>query len=528
MGVSLKTLAECLELSLAPPAGRGGLANGETPEDVIITNISEDSRDIESSWLFVAIKGEHLDGKDFIEDALAKGSKAVMLEGWSPKGDYFTLIAPEGSDLRLLATKAARIIYGYPDESLITLGITGTNGKSTTASLMESVLKALNLTPGLIGTVDYHLGDKHFPAPNTTPEGPLLFRTIYEMKELGAKSLVMEVSSHGLAQDRVHGILFDYALFTNLSRDHLDFHKDFEDYFQAKLLLFQRHLKNGGVRAAINQDDPYGEKILAILGERALGYGFQKGELRGRILEEGREGLVLEINHHGSKLNLRSKLLGSFNAENLLSAFALSSLMVGNPEEGLPLKDLTCVIKALEASTGAPGRLSRVSPEGRFLALVDYAHSPAALEKAINASQKLVAPGGRLILIFGCGGDRDRGKRPLMGKAASIADIPILTSDNPRTEDPLQIMADAEPGLMDGGLKHGDIDQILSTSTQGLYLMEPDRKKAIEMGVRILNESDVLLICGKGHEDYQIIGRKKFPFDDSVVALKALKELGKA
>jgi UDP-N-acetylmuramoyl-L-alanyl-D-glutamate--2,6-diaminopimelate ligase len=352
------------------------------------------------------------------------------------------------------------------------------------------------------------------------------------MLDLGAKSIVMEISSHALALNRVKSLMCDFALFTNLSRDHLDFHNSFEDYFEAKLKLFTDHLKDSNFpRAAVNLDDPFGEKIKERLGSKALSYGFTKGEVLGRVLREDRAGILLEISFAGVKATIDSKLLGSFNAENILGAFALSLLITDSYKEGVLLSKLNTIILALSENRGAMGRMERVGNSERYLALVDYAHSPKALEAVIKASRKLVKGSGRLIVVFGCGGDRDRGKRPEMAEAATYSDIPILTSDNPRTEDPYQIMEDAEKGLSSNGLILGDLNTIkrgdTGESKGRIYLKELDRRKAIFMGASLLEEDDVLLICGKGHEDYQIIGREKFPFSDSLEAKKALDTLGK-
>jgi UDP-N-acetylmuramoyl-L-alanyl-D-glutamate--2,6-diaminopimelate ligase len=374
-----------------------------------------------------------------------------------------------------------------------------------------------------MGTTGYRWGDVRRPAPNTTPEGPLFWVTLKDMANGGADSCVMEVSSHALALGRTEGLRCAYALFTNLSRDHLDFHPDMEGYFQAKRLLFTERLKGGGPgpRAAVNADDPYGARLKGELGEGALSFGFQSGEIRGKVLSESREGVSVSVMGPQWETEVRSKLLGGFNAENLLASLALLSLTGAGVQEAARL---------LGGAPGAPGRLERAGPpESRYLALVDYAHSPGALTAVVAAAKRLTGSGGRLIVVFGCGGDRDRGKRPLMGAAAAGADLPILTSDNPRTEDPEAIMLDAEPGLAGAGLKRAG-PKSLGESEEGLkgvYFKEADRRRAIELGCRLLRPQDALLIAGKGHEDYQIIGRAKHPFDDRAEAEKALAALGK-
>ncbi|MDR2340011.1 MAG: UDP-N-acetylmuramoyl-L-alanyl-D-glutamate--2,6-diaminopimelate ligase [Deltaproteobacteria bacterium] len=523
--------------ALAPDGGQGGFAalalagrlglTAMAPEgfpDPILGGVTEDSREAGPGMLFAALPGTNADGRDFVLDAVGQGSPAAMFQEPDIPGDYVRILRKDGQDGRFLAAEAARLVYGEPEKRLETFAITGTNGKSTTAYLMEEALSALGRSPGVMGTVDYHWPGGVADAPNTTPEGPLLFRALDRMQRDGADAVVMEVSSHALRLNRLGRLRFDRALFTNLSRDHLDFHQGLEDYFQAKLSLFTAHLrererKEPGPRVASNADCPHGARVLAALGNRAVGYGFQRGEVRGRLLSEGRAGLELEITRKGKTHRISSSLLGAFNAMNLLAAFAFACLVADDPE---------LVAHALGGAKGAPGRLSRVGSDPDHIALVDYAHSPGALEAVIDAAGRLLGDKGRLIAIFGCGGDRDKGKRPAMGMAAAIADIPILTSDNPRTEDPLSIMADAEQGLLSKGLKPGTEAGLAGKGPKGLYLKEPDRAEAIMLGARLLSPGDVLLIAGKGHEPYQIIGREKRPFDDSLEALKALRSLGKA
>ncbi|MDR2199039.1 MAG: UDP-N-acetylmuramoyl-L-alanyl-D-glutamate--2,6-diaminopimelate ligase [Deltaproteobacteria bacterium] len=506
-------LSRKLDLVLLPPAGGGA-------EDVELKGVSADSREISPAFLFGALKGSAADGRGFIGKAVSRGAAAVLLEPPDVSGDYFRLVTKKGADLREKLADSARLVYGEPDLKLVTVGVTGTNGKSTTVYLLERVLRDLGLEPGVMGTVDYHWKGEKRKAPNTTPEGPLFYRSLKEMRDAGAKSSIMEISSHALALKRIGALKCSYALFTNLSRDHLDFHRDMEDYFSAKKKLFTDHLKDqgSGPRAAVNADDPYGERLKAELKEKALSYGFRKGEARGRILEESRNGIKLEARINGGKYLIESGLLGAFNAENLLGAFALASLISDRPD---------FIAESLSAAEGAPGRMSRVGRDPRYLVLVDYAHSPGALEKVVSASLRLLGGRGRLLCLFGCGGDRDRGKRPEMAKAAALAHLPLLTSDNPRTEDPERILDDAEKGLIAAGLKRASHEELKKGFEKGVYLREPDRGKALRLGADLLEKDDVFLVTGKGHEDYQIVGRETRPFDDSLISLEALRSFHK-
>jgi UDP-N-acetylmuramoyl-L-alanyl-D-glutamate--2,6-diaminopimelate ligase len=530
----------------APPRGRfePGAAD---PAGAEITLVTEDSREARPGALFCAFKGARSDGRDFIPQAAERGAAAVLCAPPDPGGRIARLLVredplsrPSDAPVRAAASEAARLVCGEPDLGLLKIGITGTNGKSTVSCLAGDLLRAAGRRPGLIGTVSYRFPDgSEREAPNTTPEGPVLWRTVRDMADSGADGLVMEVSSHALAMGRLGSLAFDVALFTNLSRDHLDFHLDMEDYFLAKARLF---LGRGGTLAGgpaagaagfcvVNADDPWGERLLAAPGLPSLSFGFARGAVRGELLESGRSGLVLKAAcPEGGELTIRSRLLGRFNAENLLAAAAL----------GLALRlPPAAVSSALSESEGAPGRLSRTGTDPDFLALIDYAHAPGALEAALEAARGL-AP-RRLIVIFGCGGDRDRGKRPLMGKAAAKADVAILTSDNPRAEDPLAIIAETEPGLAEGGMRQAAPAEApgpqgapeaqvpaAREGASGVYHVEPDRAKAIALGARLMGKGDILLVAGKGHEDYQIVGRVKRHFDDAEETLKALRAEGKS
>jgi UDP-N-acetylmuramoyl-L-alanyl-D-glutamate--2,6-diaminopimelate ligase len=480
----------------------------------LVAGLTEDSRAVRPGDLFAAIKGQGHDGRDFIGNALAAGAVAAFLEGSARSADLACpRIVFKGPGFRAAVSRAGREIFGQPDQKLALVGLTGTNGKSTVSYLLEAILLAQGRKTGVVGTVNYRWPGEIRPAPNTTPEGPLLGRTLADMVAASCQVAVMEVSSHALALGRVAGYRFSQALFTNLTQDHLDFHGDLENYFLAKRkLFFEGLIDDGALRAVVGQDDPYGERLLKELGpQKALGFGFgPKAQVRAVAARYGLWGQILAVRSPWSEFELHSPLIGAFNSQNLLAAVALAGLLgVSGP----------VAQKALAAAPGAPGRLEKVkSPKGT-LVLVDYAHTPGALETALAALRALTK--GRLMVVFGCGGDRDRSKRPKMGEVVGrLADLAVLTSDNPRTEDPLAIIKEVEIGLarFAGSLPQGPL---AAQAAKG-YLVEPDRRRAIGLAVEILRPGDALLIAGKGHEDYQIVNREKTPFDDRLVAAEAL------
>ena len=501
--ISVRRLAGQLKLELR---GSG---------DPVICGLTEDSRAVRPGWIFAALPGTNCHGRQYLAEALARGAAAVLLGGEDADLPVPRLLAEE-SRLRPLMALASSIIYGRPGEKMIMVGLTGTNGKTTTAYLLEAVLARAGLRPGVMGTVNARWPGEARPAVNTTPEGPLLSATLAEMLAAGCRSAVLEVSSHALALGRVSGLGFEAALFTNLSRDHLDFHPDLESYYQAKKLLFDRHLKPGRGRAVINIDDEYGVRLAGELDQGAVTYGFDgRARVKGENLRLGREGLALDIVHPGGRWRQTSPLLAEVNAYNLLAAAALALVLRLEPET---------IREALAACAGAPGRLEKVGSDP--LVLVDYAHTPAALAQAL-AGVRALEP-ARLLVVFGCGGDRDQGKRPIMGRVAGAgADLIVLTSDNPRTEDPGVILAEIEAGLTPLGLPRFRAGELSAAGWRpGGYLLMADRPAAIGEAVRLLGPGDVLLIAGKGHEDYQIIGREKIHLDDREEAMKALKKAG--
>lgn len=501
-GLRLKELA--LRLNLKAKEG-----------DPLIYGITEDSRTVKLGDLFVAIKGQGFDGRDFIKAAKEAGAVAVALTEPDLNVGPRLLVADESS-FRTVVNQAAREIYNQPDRALDLVGVTGTNAKSTICYLLEEIFLASGQKTGVMGTINYRWPKVIRPAPNTTPEGPLFWRTLFDMAKDACQVVVMEVSSHALELGRVAGARFTQALFSNLTQDHLDFHGEMESYFQAKRKLFVLGLRDDGkVRAAVGIDDPYGLRLKEELSQRAYGYGLSlKAEVRGENLRLSLSGLKMTIRSPFGDWEQTSPLIGAFNAQNLLGAATIA---------GLRGVAVPVIQAALAKARGAPGRLEKVASPANTLVLVDYAHSPGALLTVLRALRDLKPR--RLLTIFGCGGDRDRTKRPLMGEAAgSLADIAILTSDNPRTEDPLAIIQETRVGLEKVGSPFLEAS-MAKTAVKG-YLIEPDRQKALNLGALILTKGDILLVAGKGHEDYQIINREKKPFDDRVIMAAALADIG--
>jgi UDP-N-acetylmuramoyl-L-alanyl-D-glutamate--2,6-diaminopimelate ligase len=392
-------------------------------------------------------------------------------------------------------------LYGNPDERLRLIGITGTNGKTTTAYLADSILRAAGKMTGLVGTTGHRIGDRWMPAANTTPESLDLVRMLDDLEKGSGTHMTLEASSHALELGRISGFHFDTAVFTNLSQDHLDFHGDLETYFQAKRRLF-----DGNPRprtAVVNGDDAYGRRLLQIEGIKSLSFSAQGiADIRAVEAESSFDGLQIRVATPQGDAVLHSPLVGWFNVANVLAAVG-----VGIAQE----IDLMKIAQGIEECSAVPGRFEIVREGQQFLVAVDYAHTDDALRNLISAARRLAPPGGRILTVFGCGGDRDRAKRPLMGAAAGeLSDRVILTSDNPRSEDPLRILADAEVGLQ---------------RVDANYAREPDRRKAIAKALNEAAPGDIVLIAGKGHETYQQVGDEKLPFDDRETARELLREI---
>ena len=483
------------EIPLAVRAA--GLPSG----DPVITGVSHDSRTVEPGDLYVALVGQRFDGRTFARDAVAQG--AVAVAGTLPaSGPLPGIGVPWVSvdDARAALGPLAALVYAHPDRELVLAGVTGTNGKSTVATLITAILEQAGLPAGFVGTLGYHFGALRFPGGHTTPEASDLFRTLRRMRDAGAEGVAMEVSSHALAMGRVAGVLFDVGVFTNLTRDHLDYHPDMESYFAAKRRLFDQ-LKPGG-RAVVNLDDPWGRRLAAELpgaltfGTRGTGADVEAEE---STLDAAGTHAVLRT-PRGS-LRFSSPLLGTYNLANLLAAAAAAEAL------GLPQ---AAVAAAFAAQRPIAGRMEPVDLGQPFPVFVDYAHTDAALEAALRSARE-VAGQGRVAVVFGCGGERDAGKRPLMGRVAGeLADLPIATSDNPRGEDPLAILAAVELGL--------------KASANPAYRLVPDRRAAIRQAIAAAEPGWVVLVAGKGHEREQIIGDRKIPFSDREEIETALEE----
>ncbi len=468
----------------------------------VITGISYDSRKVKPGYLFVAMKGEKADGHDFIEDAAHAGAAAVIYENpvFGKSAGSFPSVAFIGvNDSRSALACIANRFFGNPSSALAIAGITGTNGKTTTSYLIKSVLTAWGKKVGLIGTIQYMIGEEIYPATHTTPESLEFQELLSRMRDEGCDHVVSEVSSHALAQKRVDRTAFRTAVFTNLTRDHLDFHKTMEDYYLAKSRLFVELLDKSG-RSIINLDDPYGKRLQTELkrrGQAVWTYGLEEGaDLLASEIATSFDGLTFRIACEGKTYGVTSPLVGLPNVYNILSA-AGACRALGTPWEA--------ILEGLAGLGNIRGRFEKVDAGQGFLAVVDFAHTEDALERLIYTARGLTD--GKVITVFGCGGDRDRGKRPRMGSVATrLSDFVVITSDNPRTEDPLKIIKEIEGG-----------------AARRNYLIEPDREEAIKRAVLMAGEDDIVLIAGKGHENYQEINGRRSAFNDREVLEESIK-----
>ena len=466
--------------------------------------------------LFVAIKGTQSDGHDFVQQAIDRGCQMVLVE--EPLDPIPGVTVIQVANTRAALARLANRFFGFPSHSLTVVGITGTNGKTTTTYLLESILTACGLKVGVIGTVDVRYPGYVQPSSVTTPESVDLQRTLREMVDAGVTHVVLEATSHALDMHRVDGTRFAVGLFTNLSQDHLDYHGTMGEYFAAKSRLFSHILQEAGktpALAVINTDDLWCEKLFALIDGPSLRFGLSgDAEIRAQQVRCDFTGIQALIQTPRGELTVYSPLLGRLNLYNLLAATAVA---VGL---GLPLEGIAEGQKTLAR---VPGRLESIPNDLGVHILVDYAHTPDALEKALDSLRELHS--GRIICVFGCGGDRDRGKRPLMGEAvAKRADLLVITSDNPRSEVPEAIMADIEGGVKAQGLPFlVTLAQCAGNCTSG-YTSVVDRGEAIRMAINYAGAGDVVYIAGKGHENYQILGSKRIDFDDRIVAAEALKE----
>ncbi len=474
--------------------------------DVSVNAITDDSRAVSTHSLFVAVKGERVDGHEFISMAMRAGMVALVSQ--QPVREVSVPSVHVDDSRKALGLLGSRF-YGDPSSQIRMIGVTGTNGKTTTTYVCKALLEALGRPVGLIGTVAYQIGERTIPATHTTPGSLELQQLLAEMVAGGCTTAVMEVSSHALAQDRTSGCEYDVGVFSNLTQDHLDFHKTMEEYFQAKLRLFTG-LKRGrkaNKRAIVNIDDPYGTRVVECCPAPVWTYGLKtKADLCAEAVQMSLQGTTFTAATPVGSFPIESHLVGEHNVYNLLAAIGVALHEGATPAQ---------IREAVAKVVNVPGRFERVIAGQPFTVAVDYAHTEDALVRLLTAAQALKT--GRIIMVFGCGGDRDRGKRPKMGAAAvRYSDVVILTSDNPRTEDPLSILEQVEVGVIEALRQRPHVQ----------YKKVPDRREAIEAAVREAHRADMVLIAGKGHEDYQIIGTKKVHFDDREVARDAIERLG--
>jgi UDP-N-acetylmuramoyl-L-alanyl-D-glutamate--2,6-diaminopimelate ligase len=463
-----------------------------------IQGITYSSKDVKPGFLFAALQGQNSDGFDFIQEAHTKGAQAILSEKARPAN--FSGIWIHVSDARKALALCSANFYSHPSQKMEVIGITGTNGKTTITYLVEEILKRAKFTPGIIGTITYRGPRMNVTAQRTTPEAPDLQKLMKEMLDQGASHCLMEVSSHALDLKRVWGIQFDVVVFTNLSGDHLDYHHSMDEYFEAKKkLFFLNHHKR---IAVINTDDPWGQKLIPQVPSGVITYGLQDSAvIRGEKYELDEKGIETEIKYPGGKMQISSSLLGKPNLYNILASIAIAFTLKIFPEF---IKEGIANLKVI------PGRFERIENSLGLNVFVDYAHTDDALHNLLETFRELNPK--RILLVFGAGGGRDKTKRERMGKvAATLADLIFLTSDNPRSEDPMAIIRDVERGIMNAGNES--------------YTVIPDRKEAIEKAVSSGKKGDYILVAGKGHETYQIIKDKIIPFKDAEVIKEILEQM---
>lgn len=475
--------------------------------DPPIAGLDYDSRRVRPDWCFVAMRGEHTDGNLYIDQAITNGAVAVVSDSLPPREGIAWARVPHGR--RALARLSANF-YRHPAEKLDITGITGTNGKTTTSFILSRMLRAAGRKIALVGTVEYRIGHETFPAPHTTPEALELNHLFANALHMGCTEAVLEVSSHALEQQRTYGIPFGVAVFTNLTQDHLDYHGTMEKYFQSKLILFKGLGVEPPRAVIINIDDEYGRRLVEFCKRHheVITYGLERGEFYAEDLKISGSGLAFKMVTPQGGIPIWSPMLGRVNVYNLLAAAAAAYARDVQPN---------AISEAADQIAHVAGRFQRLDMGQPFTVIVDYAHTDDAIRNLTAVAHDFLhqrGGPGRVITVFGCGGDRDRAKRPLMGDAAgSGSDFVVLTSDNPRSEDPIAIMNDALPGLQRTGVR---------------YALEPDRHKAIELALHEAEAGDIVLIAGKGHEKHQVTREGTVPFDDVEVARKALRHAGYA
>ena len=490
-GAALRALLEGVQVRSGLPA-----------KELMIRQVANDSRKVHPGALFVAIHGVATDGNLYAKDAASRGAVAVLSEDAAPvEWPAATPWIQVNESRKALATAAANF-YGRPATALKLVGVTGTNGKTTTTSLIDAILRASGAKTGLLGTIAYHTPAGDHPAPNTTPESLELQNFFAEIRDAGGTYATLEASSHALSMDRLWSCHFAAAVFTNLTRDHIDYHKTFDNYFAAKRRLFEGTGAGAPDVSIINTDDEWGKK-LAALGKKTLTYGLLNGsDLKAKKFQLSFKGLNFIAQTPNGPIQVESSLVGRINVYNILAAIGTGI--------GLGLSN-EVIEKGIRNLHAVAGRFQRVDLGQPFLVVVDYAHTDDALENLIRTARELNAK-GRIITVFGCGGSRDRTKRPIMGEISGrLSDLSILTSDNPRQEDPLKIISDIVVGAQ---------------KSSGKYIIEPDRAKAIHLAIEEARSGDMVLLAGKGHEDYQIFADHTIQFDDREVATQALGDRG--
>ncbi len=483
------------------------------PLDIEIKGIAYDSRLVEKDFLFVAVKGFTVDGHDYIKDALSRGSAAMLVEEavvgveiqeYAAQNKAAYVEVPDSREALALISSA---FYGHPSKNLSLVGITGTNGKTTTSFIVKNIIDTEGHKTGLLGTICYMKGDEPVSAKNTTPESLDLQRYLSEMVDSRMDHAVLEVSSHALALSRVKGCTFKTAAFTNVTQDHLDFHGTMDEYFKVKSSLFS-YLDEGGT-AVLNMDDPMIGGLETKLNCDVITYGIEKEAMiraenirdKTVLSKDGRHevpcGMIFDVQTPGGGYSVESKFMGRFNVYNILASIGIAYSLNINTD---------AIRKGIAGAGPVPGRFENIDMGQNFLCIIDYAHTEDALRKLIEEARHVTA--GRIITVFGCGGDRDRSKRPLMGKAASeLSDIAVITSDNPRAENPETIIRDIVQGM-----------------NKDNYTVYPDRAEAIRMAVSLAKEGDSVLLAGKGHEDYQEIDGRRYNFSDREIVGKAINE----
>jgi len=489
--VKLCDLLQGIEASVPPSA-----------QDLRIRQVAYDSRKVQLRALFFALHGAQADGNTFIRDAVSHGAAAIASEEPAPVFIPSSVAWIQVRQARKALAVAAANFYGHPAEVLQLVAVTGTNGKTTTTSLLDAIIKASGAKTGLFGTIAYHTPLGAYPAPNTTPESVDLQGFLGEIRDAGGRFGVLEASSHSLAMDRLWGCHFAAAVFTNLTREHMDYHKTFEDYFAAKKKLFEGTGAGAPDVAVINTDDEYGRRLNGLT-RKSVTYGLESdADITTKKFQLTFSGLGFTAQTPNGKVQVASPLVGRINVYNILAAIGAAQAL------GFSTQIIEAGIRSLE---NVSGRFQRIDLGQPYFVVVDYAHTDDALENLIRTAREL-NPKGRIITLFGCGGGKDRTKRPVMGEVTGrLSDLTILSSDNPKNEDPLKIISDIIVGLQ---------------KTAGKYLIEPDREKAIGVAMDEARAGDIVLLAGKGHENYQILADRTLEFDDRDMARRALRERG--